>query len=398
MNTDINNNFAKNGLLLTLGNVMFISCLYFYVSPIPNGLDTQPYSILLASLFVFCAILSGERVPRHFIFLFLFLFSVAVISMIGGIFKSGGVEILRGFANYYAAVIYLIGLHVYFKKYGFPKKLFLLSIAVYIGVGILQLYSPDIVSMLVSSRTTLDRGVTSLTPEPTFFGIILYLMVLIVYVLPDFEPKKTLIFSMILAIIFIAKSSMAVVFLLFFLLSVIEPKRVLYLSLVIIPSFLGLASVSQSMLDDSSRLFKIVDLLMSMDISAILMDASINDRVGQVYLSFYGFVDNNLLPGYFNTYSYYTGNKASLSDGLFWYGAVSDKVISYWGALFYEIGIISILYIFFLCFVMMRTKFKRLMFIGLFIPLFGGVTFSNPFVYMLILLFSNNYRRPTWKI
>ncbi|MXC93545.1 hypothetical protein FQZ99_24965, partial [Escherichia coli] len=69
---------------------------------------------------------------------------------------------------------------------------------------------------LVDIRTSESRGVTSLTPEPTYYGIVCLLLLMVCLVSESFKNKERKYLSLffVIQIVFLAKSSMAILLLL----------------------------------------------------------------------------------------------------------------------------------------------------------------------------------------
>ncbi|MEZ9076143.1 hypothetical protein AB4499_15825 [Vibrio cyclitrophicus] len=388
----MNNKVYSQNLEIISGYLMLFFSFFFYVSPINTGLDTQPYSIFFATIYFISCILNNREVPSYFILLFVFLIIVVLLGYVDFYFFDGGFEVIRGVVNYFAACIYIVAFYIFFQNNKFPTKFLIGVIFIYVLIAFIQFFiDANIFASLVHVRTTTDRGVTSLTPEPTFFGVVLYLFLLLNTVNTNISEKNRIILSalLIFSILFLARSSMVVIYIGLFFLAIFCQREIFRgISLIIITSFLtylSLVYIADIVNDNSIRVLKLLKVIMENGILVILNDASINDRVGQVYLAILGFYSNYALPGLFTTFEYYTHNKSILTDGLFWFGDASNKVISFWGAYIYELGFLSLVFFIFLYFFMRGKRNLVFISIALFIPLWGGVTVANPLVYMVIV-------------
>jgi hypothetical protein len=75
------------------------------------------------------------------------------------------------------------------------------------------LVSSDFMTSFISaSRTTQNRGVTSLAPEPTFYGMIL-IFYAVIFSTIEIKNKKLFIFLCAVSVFVLAQSSMSILFL-----------------------------------------------------------------------------------------------------------------------------------------------------------------------------------------
>ena len=135
-----------------------------------NSRDTQIWPLLFGLLFLLTSYrhkynskeISIASLPLLALVVW-FFFSEKVMDFIA----------LRAIISYLAFTVCFLAFTVFVKKYNFPWKLIVLINLLYLIVGILQTYIPNIVSSIVTTRgyDTFGRGVTGLTSEPTVFGI-----------------------------------------------------------------------------------------------------------------------------------------------------------------------------------------------------------------------------------
>ena len=153
-----------------------------------------------------------------------------------------------------------------------------------------------------------------------------------------------LVFINLLAIVFLAKSSMVFVFILcfvaFYCLKFFRVRHVMYL--VVILSSLILPVI---ILMEGTRIYSLFMLFYEQGVSGVVYaDASVNSRLADVILPLHGFIKNWFMPGGFNSYA-----EASLSlrddyNGFFWYGGGENVIMSYLGSFIYELGIFGLVY------------------------------------------------------
>lgn len=174
-----------------------------------NRFDVQPWVPVFAGCAVFLCFLLGKSISQKRLAFFLATFTILIFTNINSEFLSA----LRIFSSVF--VIFSVFEISWDKdaKLAFFKPIFMANI-VYIIVALVQYFvSPDFAGSLIEIRTTSSRGVTSLAPEPTFFGIILFIYI---FYFSFIEKCRILLFINALAILFLAKSSVALILLMFY--------------------------------------------------------------------------------------------------------------------------------------------------------------------------------------
>jgi hypothetical protein len=270
-------------------------------------------------------------------------------------------------------------------------------VLIYSFIGLLQLFvSKYIFEFIVHVRTSDERGVTSLTPEPTYYGVICYLFLLLIIISDSFSKKEKIIYGLLLVlqILLLAKSSMVVLYLVFLALAFLlgsnflSIKNLISISLVVLLLF---SYVNHYNLLEGSRILTLIELASVGGIYVFGQDASMNDRLSHIYLSFYGFFENFGLPGLFSTFIHVAERKEEVSNGFFWWGGAGNKIMSYWGTIIYEMGMFSILY--FSIVLRSISKDRVFMLLAFIIPLFAAVPIANPIVSLIIAIGLFNLRK-----
>ena len=133
-----------------------------------NDLDTQPWPIITNSLFILTY--SGKKIKKFIVVGYVILTMIFLIIFLD--FKG---ESIRGFFTYLMFFSTLHVLYIVFKRFSsyfyslVPKFNLLWLIA-----GAAQLFfGKNVLSFLVAVRTSEDRGVTGLAPEPTHYAFFL---------------------------------------------------------------------------------------------------------------------------------------------------------------------------------------------------------------------------------
>ena len=76
-------------------------------------------------------------------------------------------------------------------------------------------------------------------------------------------------------------------------------------------------------------------------LGVIRQDDSVNDRVAHIYYSIRGFFENNLLPHGYLSFKDYLLEELPKSN-VFWWVNKSNKILSAYGAVFWELGIFGL--------------------------------------------------------
>jgi hypothetical protein len=359
-------------LIYYLISLIFLLFIFFpYISFYDFGTDTQPYALFFGVLiFLFT---KKVFIKIHISILVLFIWALFIL-----IFSGFDFTAIRSFLNY--ASLFFISYSSYYllknRSINF-EFFFKIVLIVWFVIGFIQtFYSRNFLTFLVSSsRTTDDRGVTSLAPEATFYGVIFIFFILIL-IHSSFKYKFFYILLSCIGIIFLAKSSMAFLFLiLMFFLYVILYVKIKYILLIL---FFAFFVVPYLYIGDGSRLTNLIKIFLENPSSIVLIDASINDRVFHVFFSIKGFFDNFLLPnGYLSWNNYVIKELPNYSNLVMIDNfSANGRIMSGYGAAFFELGIIALI-IPFVLFRLLRS-----------IYFFDNKKFLFFFIYVNLIMFS----------
>ncbi|MDA9040165.1 hypothetical protein N9I03_00360 [Gammaproteobacteria bacterium] len=377
----------------SVGYVFIFFSLLPWVNFGLNSRDSQPWALLFGSIFLLTSFKNTFYKQDIFIFL------LPLIAMLVWLLFSRNILdfiALRALINYSTISICLFAFLIFFRKYEFPMGLFIGINIIYLVVGVIQLYIPDIVSSIVISRGAglSGRGVTSLAPEPTFFGIFLFFISFIFLVQSEFKPSykiSILIFLNIIAIILLSKSSTVLLFVLLSIPVILATRlRLITLILLILLSTV-MAFILYYFLEDS-RMMILYELLREQGIAKLIfIDASVNDRVANVVYPIHGFYLNNFLPSGFHSF---TEIHSYLNDyylGFFNYGSGSTSILSYLGAFLYELGFMGLFFLIWIFIRMQNGTFSTFTdCILFFILLNSSIPPSFPLIPLIIALFILN--------
>ena len=373
--------------------------LFIFFSLLPwvnfglNYRDSQPWALLFGSIFLLTSFKNTFYQKDIFIFL------LPLIAMLVWLLFSRNIldfVALRALLNYSTISICLFAFLIFFRKYEFPMGLFIGINITYLVVGVIQLYIPDIVSSIVISRGLGDsgRGVTSLAPEPTFFGIFLFFISFIFLVQSEFKPSykiSILIFLNIIAIILLSKSSTVLLFVLLSIPVILATRLRLITLILIILSLTVMAFILYYFLEDT-RIMILYELLREQGIARLIfIDASVNDRVASIIYPIHGFYLNNFLPSGFHSF---TETHSYVNDyylGFFNYGSGSTSILSYLGAFLYELGFMGLFFLIWIFIRMQNGTFSTFVdCILFFILLNSSIPPSFPLIPLTMALFILN--------
>ena len=228
---------------------------------------------------------------------------------------------------------------------------FLIIVLIYFFAALLQQFlGKEILSFLLSSsgvRGGLNRGVTSLTNEPSFFGIISFLFFLIFNCL-NLKHKRLVSVLCIFQTLFLAKSTLgACSFIVYYFLDFLNNfklKKAAFYVLTLIAII-----VSFNLFLQNSRIYKIVTLLIERP-HILLSDRSIRERTDSFLIGIKGSADNYFLPNGFTKWKYYSTEYNVLASNSTL--RATKRGQSRLGNTIFELGIFSIIvfYFFYKCF------------------------------------------------
>ena len=312
----------------------------------------QPYGMIIAFV-LFFSFKNITFTSVQIYLLMIFFFSIFIFLASGINFAS-----FRSFFNYMQLFfISFVGYQV-LKTERINFEFFLKSIIIiWLLVGLIQtLFDPAFLTFLVRDARILgeSRGVVGLAAEPTFYGIILLFFMLFLFH-SDYKNKNYFIFICIFGIIFFAKSSMVFLLLMimifFYFLTHLNSRSILYMIIffMIVPFFIiEFMPTTRIAYLISEVIYRPSSLLSS----SSMKDLSITDRLFHVFFSFKGFFDNSMLPNGFLSWETFMSNqiKEYTAAGTIppdyenhHARARGGRIMSGYGAAFFELGIIAVL-------------------------------------------------------
>jgi len=391
-----------------IGALFCIFSLMPWVSFGTNNLDSQPWSVLLAILFIaFCA--PKIKMPLYS-FAIIFLLALGLLFSLFATLKINPETVLRATVSYLSVPLIFVAFYHYLRRYGFPWRIFITVNIIWILMGFVELYFPGFTEILTKQRTTADRGVTSLAPEPTFFAIYLFFSSWMLLEAVNFKinrPVLAMFGANLGAVFFLAQSTMVVLFCVIagaaflwyrFLPFRISRRTASWVGLFLV-AIIGGAAVGWQSFEDS-RIMKIGTFFFSnfSVVEVLLLDASVSQRVEAVAVSFLGAFHHWFFPAGLDTFLVTRDSLDYDFSYLFWWPTESTKIMSWVGALFYELGVFGIAALALLVLsAYQRTRRSRVSLILLFVILLSAVPLAFPLVPMLLALFAAKKRMPAFE-
>lgn len=414
--SQVNNKIKSNSLISILSILFVLSVFFPYIRIAPVGTDLQPNSLIIAT------ILSLLLFKKHFhslnntllLLSIPFLFSILIIAVTGFSMNS-----IRSLAGYYS--VYIISLSTYLIYLnGYKLKLIFLYriIAIWGVVGCLQhFFYKGLFSFAVARFAFFDsigygnRGVSSLSNEPSFYGSMCFFLWIVFITHEDYNLvsrriKFIVLITLLVQTLLFASSTISLLFfvLLGLIVLLITSKKIIFFFFVLIlffssqwisSSFLSIAEFSFG----KNRTYHLVERIIESKSDLIYMDPSINERYHNVYISIKGSYENYFLPNGFDSFKEYkkTLMNNELSGKYWWTTDKHSRIQSGYGAVLFELGIIGclipLIFTFFLSRSIIYSR-KKIIYLAIILNLvmFSSIPISMPVYSFLIGYFAYHSR------
>ena len=319
---------------------MLILLFFPYITLVSFGTDIQPWGIIVATVVAIILLLHGYKFKKVIILLLLpMAFSFLLFPLQDNQFNA-----IRSMSGYATIALIPLVFHYALKHYYINTiNCLKFAVIVYLVVGTIQLLiDPSFMSFLLNrAEGGGGRGVYSLSSEPTFYGLICLFLILTFSAL-ETPNKLTYIYLLLFQIIVIAQSSMVILLLLislfFYLLFKLQAKALL-ITFLVSSSLAYLIVIS----DVDSRFIDLGRQVV-MHPELILLDGSINSRIGAIYFSVKGFFDSYGIPNGFSAFSDYWSSEIIKQDILFQSAVTAPvRIMSFYGGILFELGIVGLL-------------------------------------------------------
>lgn len=301
----------RRGIIAWICMTFVFFCLCPYLRILPLHLDAQPNALMLSVIII--ALLGKHTINRECAWLLFVLISATIIMLLSNP-NALGLLILT---NYISLFCISYATYLALKRlYGIPYRLFTAVVFLWFAVGLIQTFiSPSFLGFMTlrgSTSSALNgRGVASLAAEPTFYGMVSILMMIINYLNFKHHKHYKALFLCLVAQLIMSKSTtcvmaLAIAFFLYILYCIVRKKHGIAYLLLLIMAGIALYHAARFYADNNStRLASVVKVLLESPSSFLFMDFSINNRFMHAFFPLKGFFDNFGLPhglGHFNTY------------------------------------------------------------------------------------------------
>ena len=356
-------------LLSSISDVFLFSALFPFVNFNLVPVDTQPFTFLIG---IFGITFSYLKFYANKIFKLSALLIIIGLILASLISTGESYYLYRGIYNYVSFIFYLF-IFSYLYKYDLIKnELVVLANYIYILFAILQIFSPDLINLFVSSRVNntffMGRGLSSLTPEPTHLGIILILFSILIFINSGYKFKKfRILYTINLLSIFLISRSMSVIVIILMATTLIIAFNITkFLNKKFFKYFLGLATffligVWYS-IKYETRIYRIItsinlnDFFVSVQ-NVINADLSISFRIQHFVIPLLSFFRDFGSPHAFDDINQST---LLINSELEFFNQSTQafKIMSFWGDWIYTLGIFGFLSLFIIFFPLFSKKYE----------------------------------------
>lgn len=372
---------------LKLFQIIFCYFCFFPYTPPIMSTDSQPWALVIAIILYLSYI---NRRCRSDLFLLLI---VSIFSFLLLIFSPLDFNSLRSIFNYLSLFVVCSVTYWVLKNKELSWHLFKGIVYIYFFVGLIQTFLiHDFLSFLAprGSAFASGRGVSCLTPEPTFYAIICACFMVISFL--NFREHtgfyKINILLLIQIFCFARSATVIFIILVSFLLYTIfsrSLKTIVFICCIGSLLYLGV-EVMQPVLS-SYRAGRLVYSILENPTEFAMVDESVNERFIHAFFSIYGFCENWGLPygfGKFNAYMHDVYNRGDFAEYLPFYRDGYVRIMSGLGSAMFELGIIGCLIPWVLIKNMRKIikEDKRFMFYGVlfFLILLNAMPLSNAII------------------
>lgn len=381
--------------------LLLIFCFFPFLNIFRLPTDSQPNALLLSIIIL---LFNYKQIKERFpVKLILFIF-IAFIAFLLLCFSELSIESLFSFTSYISLLLVPLAVYISLNKLGgIPKNLFLVTIILWGIVALIQRFIfVDFLSFLLyrnSGAGLMGRGVNSLAPEPTYYGSILALF-LIIYFINYTKKNSIFILGLILVqliILSLSSTIVAVIFasILFYVLFQFLQFKISKTVILSLLTFILLITFTLLYFNESieeTRIYSIANIFIN-NPDIILLDESINERVNHALFPLISIYDHYGFPMGFNRFQNYIISKMDNSTfSIFFVNIELDhykKIMSAYGAVFFELGILGFAipyYLYSMFRNILNNKVYLFSFILLNLLLFTSISLNNS---LILFVFGN---------
>lgn len=356
-------NKGKSKMITLFEFLLYLFTFFPYTIIFNSSTDLQIYCLLIAFMSISIFVVRNTiKLNTDSLVLFFVLCVASVLSLKSGV----RFEALRSLANYCSLFFISMAFYNFIERYGFNEKYCKIFICIWFIVGATQVFiNKNFMSFSLSqARTTEGRGVFGLANEPSFYGITMALMLLVV---EKFRTNKRRYFVIVVVqVMLFAQSATGIIAMIIILIMLllgnvkINIKTVLRILILIAIMLLGI--YLYYLLYPEKRLSRLILAFLE---GKILTDVSVYDRMAAIIDSFTVFITNHGIPNGFKS-----------------------RIMSGFGAVLAELGIFGIPLIIVVCkSVVKGFKYKRFQVINailFFLLMLMAIQLAHPLIAMVV--------------
>lgn len=352
-------------MLNKLDKLVLILCFFPFLGT-GDG-DLRPYFLFGMIALFFFRIYAIKK--------YIFLFAILLISGIYSLRFDLQIEDQLRYLAYLIVPFLALTVIKYDKNY--LVKLANVALYIYFLYAVLQWFDLNFLDQWINYREALKRGVKSITPEPSMFGFTLALIMAIL--IANNKINKFSIFAYLMSLLLCASAS-AIIANLPIIFGLALSFGITYLSLFVTIFFVGL-----SIIDLPERL---IFLLSSPTLENLIMDASVNERLGHIFTIFTNF-NFYIFGGDLAWGDYYP--TVLFNSSFFYYGSDSNNILSGLGGIVYIYGIFGIIFLFSIWSKIRpntNSFLKKMTLLSWFFTALQSVSFAHPLLIISLMSFN----------
>jgi hypothetical protein len=382
-----------------LYGLFLLFCLFPFLDILKQGTDSQPNALIIGIVLLIFQTTKHVNFTKFPVEIYIFFFILIIASLLLAI-SPLDFQTLRSYLNYLSLfVIPFVTYGLLKRTKGLSYQWFKNAVYAWFLIGSIQMfYDPIFLSSLVnrmSSSLENGRGVVAFSPEPTHYGIIMSLFIIIYLInFKDFKNSRHLLVLLFIQLIFFSKSSTAILALsisivIFGIISIIR-LNFKVISYYILSTFLLYIMISMTENSwEETRISTVITKAIENPDILFALDGSVNERFVHAFFPIYSLFDNQFVPhgyGKFNAYMTTTHISESFID-VIKYNQDYTRIMSGYGAVFFELGIFSmgIVYAFYIAFKHLLSQQSGLFaFIFFNVVLFMAIPFTTAIIPFII--------------
>ena len=345
---------------------LFFICFFPYLTIINTPFDTQPYALLIGTIILVVRFILNPkiRIPNIIVMYFL----IFIYAIIHSLLLSDFSHSIRSIMGYMSVPIFMLLAYTGFKRVN-PNLLSWIT-SIWFAFGFIQtVFLKSFGSQFVSRMSTsVDRGVTSLAVEPSYYAIMsVFILVFntLFYSLEEYSKERYYyIFCITSLQVFFSKSAMGIMFYIIYLASLFifsdnfekKIKQIILIFFVSIPTILILENINLS----GSRLGTLLSKLDLGIANLVLKDGSISDRLSHILVSFASLFHSGGIGfglGQWDQHAMFISqNSGRIIFEISQVNFTLGRIMSGWGTAIFELGIVGLIFMLGFIYVIMKRS------------------------------------------